>query len=303
MPTMKALRKSGPPLGVCQLAVPAAGPGEVLVRVAVAALCRTDVHVARGLVPAANPVVLGHEFAGTLAAVGAGVTGLRVGDRVAVVPVLPCRRCALCESDPINCPQRGMLGVDRDGAFAGFVAVPADLVCAIPDHLSFQHAACAEPVAAALAVLQADIQSGRRGLVLGRNRFSRLIEAVLHLHGFTDVTVGEPASGAYDFVVETGVGPVTLAAMLAAVRPRGTLVLRSRQPGTVALDLLTAVTKQVTLRAVNYGSFRRALVLLAEGALDLAELLGPVFALEQYADVFAQSEASESVKLFFDPWR
>jgi threonine dehydrogenase-like Zn-dependent dehydrogenase len=91
--------------------------------------------------------------------------------------------------------------------------------------------------------------------------------------------------------------------MLAAVRPHGTLVLRSRQPGTVALDLLAAVAKQVTIRAVNYGSFRRALGLLVEGALDLAGLLGPVFALEEHAEVFARAEASESAKLFFDPWR
>ncbi len=303
MSTMRALRKAGPDVGVCRLAVPAVGPGEALLRVAVAGLCRTDVHVARGRLAAADPVVLGHEFAGTIAAVGPGVAGLHVGGRVAVLPVLPCRRCAICESDEINCPDRRMLGVDRDGAFAGFVAVPTALVYPIPEHVSFLQAACAEPIAAALGVLQAGIRPDQRGLVLGHNRFSVLIERVLRAHGFRDLAVGDPSPGAYEFVIETGLGPDTLAVMLAAVRPRGTLVLRSRQPGPAALDVLTAVARQVTIRAVNYGSFRRALGLLVERALDLDDLLGPVFALEEHAEVFARAEAGESVKLFFDPWR
>jgi L-iditol 2-dehydrogenase len=302
---MKALRKVGPRLEVCCLPVPSPAPGDVLVRVAVAGLCRTDVYVARGTLPAADPVVLGHEFSGTVAALGAGVTRLHAGQRVAVLPLLPCQRCALCaEGDTINCPERLMLGIDRDGAFAQYVTVPAALVYPVPECLSFHQAAYAEPVAAALGVLQAGIQPRQRGLVLGSNRFSALLQRVLRAHGFDDVTVSGPSpeEGQYDFVVETGIGPDTLATMVRAARPRGTLVLRSRQPGPVAVDLLAAVSRQLTLRAVNYGSFRQALGLLVEGALDLDGLLGPAFALEAHAEVFARAEASESSKLFFDPW-
>ena len=306
---MKALRKADGAVEVVEVPLLPPGPGEVLVRVAIAGLCRTDVYVARGRLPAADPVVLGHEFAGTVAEVGEGARA-RVGERVAVLPLLPCRRCPLClAGDTINCPRRRMLGVDRDGAFAQYVTVPAELVYPVPESLPFPHAAYAEPLAAALGVLRAGLRPGQRGLILGRNRFSVLVERVLKAHGFTALEVCElprddsmPAEGAYEFVVETGIGPTTLAAMIHAAAPGGTLVLRSRQPGPVALDLLPAVIKQLTLRAVGYGSFGRALGLLGEGAPDLEGLLGPAFPLAAHAEVFARDQTSESAKLFFDPW-
>src|SRR5947207_1873518 len=113
MPTMKALRKVGPRAELCRVEVPQPGPSEVQVRVEAAGVCRTDVLVARGGLPSADPVTLGHEFSGVVTAVGDGVTNVRRGDRVAVLPLIPCGRCAVCEGgDSINCPRRRMLGVD-----------------------------------------------------------------------------------------------------------------------------------------------------------------------------------------------
>jgi len=303
MPTMTAIRKVGARAELCRTEVPRPGPGEVQVRVEAAGVCRTDLFVARGTLAAADGVVLGHEFAGVVSALGDGVTNVRHGDRAAVLPLLPCRCCALCDKgDPINCPRRTMLGVDRDGAFAAFTVVPAELVYPLPATVPFTAAAYAEPIAAALGVLGVGLSPQSRGLVMGGNRFALLIERLLRLHGFHDLLVGDETAGdEFDFVIETGLRADTLERMTRAARPGGTLVLRSRRPGPVALDVLAAVTKQLTIRAAGYGPFRRALGLLVEGALGLDGLLGPSFPLEDFAAVFDRAGRDEGVKLFFAP--
>src|SRR5262249_6407975 len=160
----------------------------------------------------------------------------------------------------------------------------------LPPTVPFAVAAYAEPIAAALGVLGAGLSPRGRGLVLGHNRFAVLIGRLLRLHGFGDLVVGGGGGGEWLGLVtgtgcgsEAGLRDETLGRMTRAARVGGTLVLRSRRPGPVALDALTAVTKQLTIRAVNYGPFRRALGLLVEGALDLGGLVGPSHPLEDYA--------------------
>jgi threonine dehydrogenase-like Zn-dependent dehydrogenase len=174
--------------------------------------------------------------------------------------------------------------------------------------VSLHAAAYAEPIAAALGVLAAGLPPRQPGLILGRNRFSVLVERLLLAEGFNNLTFCDPASGDpeppenyFTFVIETALREDTLARMLRTVRPRGTLVLKSRQPQPLAFDVRSALRKQVTIRAVNYGSFRAAVWLLAERAIDLDGLLGPVYPLEEFSQVFALARQSESAKLFFDP--
>jgi L-iditol 2-dehydrogenase len=307
MGTMTALVRHGSGVGVRQVPRPSPGEAEVLVRVVVAGICRTDLHVAEGLLPAADPVVLGHEFAGVVEEVGPGVHEVRPGQRVAVMPVVPCGICAPCLADDDRvCLQPTMLGVDRDGAFADFVNVPAHRAHPLPDGLPWRVAAYAEPVAAALAVLHARLRRGQRGLIVGRNRFSELIWRILWLHGITLVTAfdpdqpGEPA-GSFDFVIETDPRPEALALAVRAVRPRGVLVLRSRRPGLVPFDLRGCVLKELTLCAVNYAPFTAALDLLASGRLDLDGLLGEVFPLTEFEAAFSLARSSEASKLFLVP--
>jgi D-arabinose 1-dehydrogenase-like Zn-dependent alcohol dehydrogenase len=213
---MKALRKSGGQVAVCSLHVPPVADDEVRVRVRLAGLCRTDVQVARGELTCADPITLGHEFAGEIDAVGREVRRLTPGARVAIQPVLGCRTCGVCRAgDEINCPDRTMLGVDHNGAFAEFVVVPARCVFVLPGSLGWP--------AAALAVFNAGIQPGQQGLVLGRNRFAVLLERLLRAHGFDQITVCEPdvvdgfrpPDNSQDFVIETELPDRTLEKMIA----------------------------------------------------------------------------------------
>ena len=300
--TMRALVKEGGAVRLLRVPVPPLdGPGDVRLRVAFAGVCRTDLFVADGRLPSRDPVVLGHELSGVVDAAGPS-SGFAAGERVTVAPLLPCGRCAACQAGKA-CRSPEMLGVARHGAFADQLVVPGSAVHRVPAGLSLRTAATSEPVAAALAVLHAGIAPGERGLVHGSGRIAQLVHRILVAHGFERVDLG-PAEGAppvdaYDFAVETGGGTAALRALVDAVRPGGRIVIRSRMAEHVGLDLLQIVPKEITLRAVHYGSFPDAIALLASGKLGAGELLGSARPLEAFAEVLAEARRSERAKLLF----
>ena len=241
MTTMRALSLTSRGVEVVRVAVPRLmRPDDVRVRAAVVGLCRTDLLIADGKLPAHRPLVLGHEFCGVVEAVGPEAEGVTVGDRVAVNPVFGCGKCAVCfGDDEINCPDRTMLGHDRDGALAEFVVVPAANLYRIPDAVPDAVAAYAEPVAAALAVLNAGIAPHQSVCVIGGNRFALLLDRVLSASGMSNVTAYTPGhhlpipADEFDFVVETGQVGRLMGSLFRAAKPGGTVVLKSRVPGAV----------------------------------------------------------------------
>ena len=301
MVEMFALRRDGSRVQIRRVPRPEPTESQVRIRVALAGVCRTDILAARGLIPCADGITLGHEFAGTIDALGPGVSGWNLGQRVAVCPVFGCRNCDVCADDEINCPNRTMLGLDHDGAFAEYVCVRAACLYPIPESISWAAAAYAEPIAAALGVLDASVTRGGCGLVLGRNRFADLVLRLLRLYGIDDVHRSGEA-GSFDFVIETGLGAGTLSEMIRAARPGGILVLKSRQPGEVGLDVLALGRKRLTILGANYGSFREAVSLLVEGRLEVGDLCGPVYPLSAFESAFAKDTEGESAKVFLDPW-
>ncbi len=104
---------------------PSPGPGDVLIEVAAAGICGTDLHIFHGEYEATYPLIPGHEFSGTVAAVGDGVQRYRPGDRVTADPNIPCNRCPNCQrNEPNQCQNLAAIGVTRDGAFARYVVAP-----------------------------------------------------------------------------------------------------------------------------------------------------------------------------------
>lgn len=181
---MKALVKSRPARGLDLLEVPQpdAVPGEVLVEVDTAGVCGSDVaryawtrNYEKGAAKAMDsdlPRILGHEFAGTVAALPAGSSsgsGLAVGTRVVVNSVIGCGRCRACRIGEQNlCVARKTLGVHHDGGYAEFVAVPEANVHPLPDDISLRLAAALQPFSVAMnAVRQSGIKPGDRIAVWG----------------------------------------------------------------------------------------------------------------------------------------
>ena len=145
MELMKAARlhATGRNLSLDSVPVPQPGPDEVLVKVGAAGICHSDVNYIDGVAPVARlPITLGHEFAGTIAAKGPGVTGVEVGDRVCVHYVVSCGKCAYCASGrETYCERYRMIGKDLDGGFAEFVSVPSRNVLKVPTSLPVEQAA------------------------------------------------------------------------------------------------------------------------------------------------------------------
>lgn len=302
---MRAVVKQGPSVQMCRVPVPEPRPEEVLIRVEVAGVCRTDVFVAQGRLSAADPVILGHELAGVVAD-GRGDHDFAEGDRVVVMPAIPCGTCVRCTGGmPECCPHHEFLGVGRHGAFAEYMAVPAQVVHRLPETLSFKEGAYTEPVCASLAVLKAGIQPGERGLVYGDNRIAELTRRVLWAAGFPAIENRrmDPSApletDAYDFVIETQPLAPAFDDIIRVLRPGGRIILKSRPPAPVAIDLAAAVRKEVIFEAVSYATFAESLDFLTRH--DVADLFGEVHPLEDFAAVLAADDVGQDLKSFLAP--
>jgi threonine dehydrogenase-like Zn-dependent dehydrogenase len=152
-------REAADALELRDLPIPSAGPGEVLVKIGAAGICYSDVMILKneytGRVPVPVPMVMGHEGAGVIAAVGKGVTNLREGDRVGLNPSWGCGQCRHCLDDSPNmCQSWRHLGITRDGTFSEYRVVPSFAACKLPDAVSIAEAAVLEPIMLAVRTLE-----------------------------------------------------------------------------------------------------------------------------------------------------
>jgi len=182
-------------LQVTELAVPEVGAADVLVRVRACGICGSDVHGLDGRtgrrIP---PLVMGHEAAGTIEAIGRDLRGWRVGDRVTFDSTISCGQCYYCRRGEINlCDRREVLGVScgdyrRHGAFAEYVAVPARILYRLPAGLPFDHAAMIEAVSIAVhAVALTPHTAGDTVVVMGCGMIGQLTIQAARAAGFTSV--------------------------------------------------------------------------------------------------------------------
>ncbi|KAI1375646.1 GroES-like protein [Hypoxylon crocopeplum] len=162
-------------------------PNDVIVRIAYTGVCGSDVHFwlnggIRTFVSESAPLVMGHEACGTVHAVGSGVTTLRPGDRVAIEPGIPCRRCQRCKAGRYNlCPYMAFAAdpPHTHGTLTKFFRVSADFCYKIPDSLNIREGILLEPLAVAVhAVRLADIKPGHQVVVFGAGTVGLFCAAV-----------------------------------------------------------------------------------------------------------------------------
>jgi L-iditol 2-dehydrogenase len=186
-------------LAVADVPVPEVAANEVLVRVEACGICGSDVHGYDGSsgrrIP---PIVMGHEAAGVVAAVGSAVAGFREGDRVTFDSTVYCGKCEYCLRGEVNlCSDRQVVGVScgdyrRAGAFAEFVSVPQHIVYKLPDQLGFPEAAMLEAVSVALhAVRVTQLKGGESALVIGAGMIGLLTMQAAQIAGCSRVMIAD----------------------------------------------------------------------------------------------------------------
>jgi threonine dehydrogenase-like Zn-dependent dehydrogenase len=298
---------------------PTPPPGEALVRVTLAGVCNTDLELVKGYYPFTG--VPGHEFVGEVVSAEAAQW---VGRRVVGEINASCGACATCRAGRrTHCPARTVLGIKgRHGSMAELLTLPIENLHAVPDAVPDEVAVFTEPVAAALEVQrQVPIEPGARVVVIGDGKLGQLVArtlagaghpptvvgrharklALLSRRGIATVSVSDLPPHAADVVVECTGNPDGLALARTAVRPRGTIVLKSTYHGEVRVNLSAFVVDEVTLVGSRCGPFAPALALLAGGALEVADMIDERFALEDGVAAFAAAIAPGVLKVLIRP--
>lgn len=301
-------------------------PLDVLVRVRAAAICGSDLHGYTGRTGRRHPpLIMGHEVAGEVAAVGAGVRRVRPGDRVALQPLI-------YRADPATGRTvRQMIGMNLPGAYAEYTVVPETNVYPIPDTLPFSTAALTEPLAVAVhAVGIAHVQPYDRALVIGAGTIGLLTMQVLLLAGVREVTVSDISETRLDIARQMGAAHVinptahdfatviseltggegfdlvyeavgtgaTVGQSLQAIRDGGTVVWIGNSVRFVEVDMQAVVTRELRI-AGSYGmnerDFRRALAMLADGRVAAETIISRRAVLDEGPTLFDELLRDEAV--------
>lgn len=272
-------------LEIVELPTPEVGEGDVLIRVAACGICGSDVHGYDGSsgrrIP---PLIMGHEAAGMIAAVGSGVSRFKVGERVTFDSTVYCGRCVFCRNSKVNlCERREVIGVScaefrRDGAFAEYIAVPERILYTLPPQMSFPEAAMLEAVSVALhAVGLSGVTGGETAVVIGAGMIGLLAmqaaratgcarvliadidetrlnlarslgaDAVIQVSGsdFAEEVHELTAGVGADLVLEAVGRAETVAAAIEAVRKGGTVTLIGNITQTISFPLQKVVSREI----------------------------------------------------------
>ncbi len=296
------------------LPIPDPLPGEALVRVLRAGICNTDLELACGYYPFAG--VLGHEFVGLVEQGPDELMGERVVGEINAV----CEKCVHClHGRRSHCAKRTVLGiVQRDGAFAQYLTLPSANLHMVPADLSTDAATFVEPLAAALQIQeQISIEPQDRVLLVGAGKMGQLIAQTLALTGCDLYVVGrnraklellersgiatgttvDVSEGEFDMAVECTGNAEGFAIAREALRPRGTLVLKSTYAGLINLDVSTLVVDEITVLGSRCGPFAPALRLLAEGQVQVEPLIHARHGLEDGLAAFERAQQRGTLKV------
>ncbi|MGE9267489.1 MAG: zinc-dependent alcohol dehydrogenase [Verrucomicrobiales bacterium] len=341
---MKALELIAPSeLAVVEKSLPVAGEGEVLLEVKACGICGSDVHGMDGSsgrrIP---PVVMGHEASGVIAGLGKGVACWQVGERVTFDSTVFCGECHFCCRGEVNlCESRQVMGVScaefhRDGAFAEFVVIPAHILHRLPEGLSFEEAAFAEPVGVALhAVSRVKPEGGETAVVVGagligllvvqalkkagcgrvfavdldreRLRLAEELGAEAGWHALEDEVEGRLAEATAgrgaDIVMEVVGATPTVRQAVNLTRKGGKIGLVGNLAPEVDFPLQAVVTRELSVfgSCAIAGEYPEALEAISSGEIRVRPLISASAPLGEGAAWFEKAKRGETLKVLLRP--
>lgn len=275
--------------------------GQLLLQVQASGICGTDLHLLGMLGPG---VTLGHEFTGTVAALGDGVDGFEIGERVVALPAIACKQCRAClNGDPVNCRSAKYLGGDLPGSFAEYVVVDAQASVPVPAEVSIEAAALVEPLAVTLKIFErASVRAGDRVLILGAGPIGLGVTMWARASGAGLIAVSDPVEtrrqlalhlgathavdpavedleqfaaheldGSPEVVIECAGRPGLFAAATSVVAGGGRVVVAGMHMGTEEFNQRTPFLKNLEVVFSSWYTvrhYRHAVQLLSDGRID-----------------------------------
>ena len=293
--------------------------GEALIKVRLAGICATDLEMVRGYYPFTG--IMGHEFVGEViqSPTKPGLEGQRVVGEINA----SCGQCQACKAGrPTHCEKRSVLGIlNRNGVFAEYLTLPVENLHLLPDSLADEAAVFTEPLAAALEIQeQVQIQPTDRVLVIGAGRLGQLVaqtlaltgcellvvtrhkaqEDLLGLRGIATYKETEAPTREVDVVVEATGSPQGFALARRAVRPRGTIILKSTYKGELQVNISAIVVDEITLVGSRCGPFPPAIRLLESGKVDPRPLISGRYPLAEAESAIHQAGQPGALKILLE---
>jgi len=293
-------------------------PNEALIKIRKAGICSTDLELVKGYYPYTG--ILGHEFVGeVMDAPDKTWIGARVVGEINAV----CGACEAClNGRPTHCENRTVLGiVNRDGVFAEYTTLPLANLHRVPDSVPDEMAVFTEPLAAALEIQQQiQIKPTDRVLLVGAGRLGQLIaqtlaltgcdlrvvarhphqQSLLTARGIRLITEGDIQSRRWDVVVEATGSPDGFNLARKAIRPRGTMVLKSTYKGEMNVDFSSIVVDEITLLGSRCGPFEPALRLLEKREVDPGVLIAGQYKLNDSLKAFEKASQTGILKILLE---
>lgn len=296
-------------------------PNEALIKIRRAGICSTDLELVKGYYPYTG--VIGHEFVGEVVeAEDRSWIGRRVVGEINVT----CGRCEQClNGRSTHCESRSVLGIiNRDGTFAEFTNLPIANLHRVPDSVPDEMAAFTEPLAAALEIQeQVQVKPTDRVLLVGAGRLGQLIAQTLALtgcdlrvvarhtrqqdllkaRGIRIISEGDALARpwGWDIVVEATGSPDGFSLARRAVRPRGTMVLKSTYKGDITVNFSSMVVDEINLVGSRCGPFEPALRLMESGRVDPTVLIAAEFKLGEALKAFERAAETGVLKVLLEP--
>lgn len=311
---MKAVLLDGTPR-LAELPVPRRKPGEALVRMLTAGICKTDQELFAGYMKFKG--VPGHEFVGIVEeASNSHLQGKRVVGEINCV----CHNCHYCRLEmPQHCLNRTVLGIQgRDGAFAEYLTLPEENLHLVPSSIRDDVAAFTEPVAAAFRITeQIPVTQDSRVIVLGDGKLGQLCAQVLWLYTKKLVCIGrhawklgllkelhiaiahqgDPVERGADIVVDATGSPEGLSRAIELVRPEGTIVLKTTSHQPSPLPFSIPVINEIKIVGSRCGPFRPALDALAMGNVEVRPMITETYELKDALHALRRAASPDVMKV------
>jgi threonine dehydrogenase-like Zn-dependent dehydrogenase len=316
---MKALFCKNGELSLDDIPVPVRKNGEILIRVHHAGICSTDLEILKGYVPGFNGV-LGHEFFGFIEEADDAAL---IGKRATAEINFGCGDCGFCKIGlGRHCPDRTVLGIiNRQGAFAEYLSVPAENVIQIPSTLSDSSAVLIEPLAAALEIFeQVSITEEHKVLLIGDGRLAQLIALAFSCKEYSLTAVGRHSEkldlmaargtttcasdiftpSPFDIVIEASGSPSGFQLGLLCVKPRGTMVLKSTHAAGFQFNPAPLVVNEITVVGSRCGRFEEAVRFLINFHPDLSYMISAKYPFSQAPWAFARAKQKNALKVILE---